>query len=84
MFFLFSLAYNFRIHKAFDINKIELQDMRKIFFKNIYKKIFSEIPFTLEILFFKLMYVSITPAATSSYLTYYYTNRAITCSLSKF
>jgi len=76
------LAYNFKIHKTIDSNKIELQDMREIFLKKIYKKIFSEIPFTLEILFLQLMYVSITSAITSSYLTYYYTNKAITCSLS--
>ena len=81
-FLLFFLAYNFKIHKTIDSNKIELQDMREIFLKKIYKKIFSEIPFTLEILFLQLMYVSITSAITSSYLTYYYTNKAITCSLS--
>jgi hypothetical protein len=37
MFFLFSLAYNFKIHKTFDINKIELQDMIKIFLKRFQK-----------------------------------------------
>jgi len=78
MFFLFSLAYNFRIHKTFDSNKIELQDMRKIYFKIFYKNIFSEIPFTLEILFLQLMHLSITTMITSSYLTCYYTGRAIT------
>jgi len=75
------LAYNFKIHKTIDSNKIELQDRRKIFNKNNFKNIFSEIPFTLETLFLQLMPVSITPSASSSYLTYYYTNKAITCSL---
>ena len=35
-FLLYFLAYNFKIHKAFDSNKIELQDMREIYFKNIF------------------------------------------------
>ena len=55
-FLLFFLAYNFKIHKAFDSNKIELQDMSKIYFKIFYKNIFSEIPFTLKILFLHLMH----------------------------
>ena len=46
-FLLFFLAYNLKMHKTFDSNKIELQDLRKIFYKIIYKNIFSEIPFTL-------------------------------------
>jgi hypothetical protein len=29
MFFLFFLAYNFEIHKAFGSNKIELQETKK-------------------------------------------------------
>jgi len=59
-FLLFFLAYNFRIHKAFDSNKIELQDMREIYFKIFYKNIFSEIPFTLKILYLQLMHLPIT------------------------
>ena len=82
MISFFFLEYNFKIHKTFDSNKIEPQDIRKIFHKNNYFKKNSEIPFTLETLFLQLMHVSITPSATSSYLTYYYTNKAITCSLS--
>jgi hypothetical protein len=81
-FLLFSLAYNFKIHKTFDSNKIELQDMRKIFFKKICKNIFSEIPFTLEILFLQFMHAPTILTTTSPYPTSHYTKRAISCRLS--
>jgi hypothetical protein len=75
-FLLFLLAYNLEIHKTFDSNKIELQDMKKIFFLKFYKNIFPKIPFTLEILFLYFMYVPITLTITSPYLIDNYAKRA--------
>ena len=53
-FLLIFLAYNFKIHKTIDSNKIELQDIRKIFYKNNYKNIFFWNTFHIRNTFFTI------------------------------